>query len=217
LRTQRYQPGLAEAGLVFILFLPFLGWYLGDPLGYVMAMQEDTPVEWATFFLLIGAGIFAGWTAYRLRGSGDRRLWFFWAFAAGAVLAGLEEISFGQRIFGLESPDFFLEHSDQLEINAHNVFQKATGLMTRHLTGAALLLYGVALPLASRLDRFACWMEKLGVAVPPLALAPSFALGSILMLDWPTGEEEELGEMLHAACLVILAAGWWRTTRKRNR
>lgn len=212
--THRYEPNLFETFLVPLAFLPFLAWYLADSHGYIMAMQEDTPVEWATFVLLVVSGMFAGATTWRLKGAGVRATWFLWGFTLGMFIAALEEISFGQRVFGFVSPDWFLEHSDQQEVNAHNLLQQSTGIMTRSVTGLALFVYGVVLPLAARRRAVAELLERWGVIVPPVSLAPSFAIGSILMIDRPTGEEEELGELLHAACLALLASGWWRTARR---
>ena len=38
------------------------------------------------------------------------------------LIFALEEISWGQRIFGIESPEFFLGHNYQQETNIHNFF-----------------------------------------------------------------------------------------------
>lgn len=46
-------------------------------------------------------------------------------FARGVLqLMALEEISWGQRVLKIETTEFFHEHSDQKEINFHNVMQQ---------------------------------------------------------------------------------------------
>ena len=95
---------------------------------YLELLREDGPVEWLTYVCLVGASVLAGAMAIRLRARRDVRLWFFVAFCIGSLLAGLEEISWGQRVFGVESPEFFLQASSQGEINVHNPISNATGI-----------------------------------------------------------------------------------------
>ena len=45
----------------------------------------------------------------------------FFALAIGLLLVSLEEISWGQRIFGLTNPDYFKQHNVQGEISLHNL------------------------------------------------------------------------------------------------
>lgn len=43
-------------------------------------------------------------------------------FALAALFIALEEISYGQHLFGWESPPWFAEHNYQQEINLHNLY-----------------------------------------------------------------------------------------------
>ena len=45
----------------------------------------------------------------------------YFLFAIGMLIICLEEISWGQRIFGIENPDYFEEHNTQKEISIHNL------------------------------------------------------------------------------------------------
>ncbi len=45
--------------------------------------------------------------------------------AAGLFLMAMEEISWGQRIIGWESPAYFQDNNDQSETNLHNFFNDA--------------------------------------------------------------------------------------------
>ena len=47
---------------------------------------------------------------------------FFACFAAGLIFMIGEELSWGQRIFGWASGEFFVEHNKQKETNLHNIF-----------------------------------------------------------------------------------------------
>ena len=132
-------PTFFERWLVPAVFTGYAIWYLLDAHSYYISLREDGALEWATFVFLMAAGFLAGMVAYRMRRMGDRRFWFLLVFSAGSLLAGLEEISWGQRVFGLESTEFFLEHSDSQEMNAHNVLQNVLAIKTKHVAGLVLL------------------------------------------------------------------------------
>jgi hypothetical protein len=206
--------GTSEIWLVPVVLALYVLFYLLDPQGYYALLWEDGFTEWATFVGLMAAGIMAALTVPKMRRAGDRRLWFLVLFAAGCFLAGFEEISWGQRIFNLESTEFFLEHSDSQEMNAHNVLQKSLDLKTKHVAGFVLLIYGVGLPLLSRISSLSGIIAKLGIVVPPPRMMLSWLLAAIMMIDVPTGEEEELGEFLFSLCFLVLALGLYlRGTR----
>jgi len=180
-----------------LLFVAFAALYLSDQTRYLRILDEDGPVEWATVVLLVAA---AAGAARRARPAGSyRRFWV--GLALLCALAAIEEISWGQRVIQVPSPDFFVRHSDQQEINLHNVFQQWSGLTTK-LVAAVVLLPLLAPRVPALRDAAARW----GIVVPPRALAGGFLLGSILMIDLPTYEEEEIAELFFASCLVLLAA-----------
>lgn len=125
----------------------------------------------------------------------------------------LEEISWGQRLFGIESPDFFKRHSDQKETNLHKVFQQWTGLKTRWIAGLALIVYGTLLPL-TRPRKADAWITRLGLRLPPRFLALGFAIGSVAaIVDMPTGDEEEFGEYILSLCLALFMLSEWLAAR----
>lgn len=194
-----------------VLFLVFFAILLVDRPTFSALLVEDGLVEWATVAALVVAAVLAvrraGTTTAR------RRAWMFRGLAAVCALVALEEISWGQRVFGVASPEFFLAYSDQKEINVHNVVQKVTHVAMKWPVGLGYVAYGVLLPIAlaaALVDGKAPprWtvgrLEALGVLVPPLALVRCFLLGGVLMLDLPTYDEEELAELFGALALVLL-------------
>jgi hypothetical protein len=70
-------------------------------------------------------------------------------FAAGALFATLEEISYGQHLVGWETPRWFAERNAQRETNLHNLFADRPGRALRNLSLAAITLGGIVLPLAA--------------------------------------------------------------------
>jgi hypothetical protein len=108
-------------------------------------IREDGFLESLTALVLLAGAILCGYRCWKLRH--ERSRWFLRSMAAcGAVLLfGMgEEISWGQRILGVQSPEFFLEHNAQDEMNLHNMMVGGTNinrLVFGKLLSVAVLLY----------------------------------------------------------------------------
>ena len=70
-------------------------------------------------------------------------------FAAGALFAGLEEISYGQHLVGWETPRWFTERNAQRETNLHNLFADRPGRALRNVALVAITLGGIVAPVAA--------------------------------------------------------------------
>jgi len=200
---------LSNAWLVPAVLAIYVVAYMVDEYGYRYSLREDKITEWLTFVFLIVAGVLSLGIARRLWGRRDRRLWFFVVFGVGSLLAGFEEISWAQRVFGLESPEFFKEASTTREISAHNVIQDQFNVLTKHIAGIVLFFYGVLLPILARLGGLGRLLDRIGFVVPPASLIAAWLIGAILMFDRPTGEEEEIGELVFAICFTLFMLGEW--------
>src|SRR5699024_6226062 len=78
---------------------------------------EDGPVEYlSAAFLLVGAVLTAVWAVRLVRRRGILAVVAL-VLAVVFLLICLEEISWGQRVFGIRSPEFFIEHNMQREMN----------------------------------------------------------------------------------------------------
>jgi hypothetical protein len=137
------------------------GYFLVDPAGFHAFAQEDRPLEWSSALLLLGAG---GLLAVRaLNGRRDRTTLLL---AGGLCLAlfvvGMEEISWGQRLFGFSTPEKLAEMNWQSEFNFHNVQTDLSE--TVYYFGAGVFL--ILLPLLR--DLLPASLAGRG----PLALAP---------------------------------------------
>lgn len=187
-----------------VLLAGFALLYLSDRDAYLRLLDEDGVVEWTTVGLLtLAAGL--AFLRARTARKGAHDVWRFYA-ALGCLctLAVLEELSWGQRLLGVDSPTFFLRHSDQQEINLHNVFQQWSGVTTKWVAALALSAYGVVLPVLRNAPTIRVWTTRWHVVVPPGVLVPGFLAGALLMLDLPTYEEEEIAELFFALCFVLL-------------
>lgn len=192
--------------LVFSLIAGFCALSVLNPSAYYQHVQEDQPLEWLTFWVFIVAAFF-----YMRAAVGERRLgklpWFLAGLAAFCIVVAMEEISWGQRLFGYQPPRYFLENNFQQELNLHNVI--ATSLR-KQLLGAILAGYGLLLPLLHRIAWSKRWLTKLQITAPPRALAPIFVALLALLVTYPlryTGELIEAGMAL-AFLFAALDAAW---------
>ena len=170
---------------------------------YAYLTNEDNLVEWLTFACLVLAGLFSLLKAYRARKVGSRYFWFYLLFGIGSIILGFEEISWGQRVFQIESSEFFMENSDQQEINVHNVVNLWFNVRTKHVAAFVLFLFGVGLPLAALNPKMKSLFEKLCIVVPPLFLSFGFVIGAFLTLDIFSGREEEVAELFLSLSLFL--------------
>lgn len=101
--------------------------------------------------------------------------------ALGLFFIGMEEVSWGQRLFRIETPDIITKFNYQSEINLHNtVFLP---LMTMFCYG--LIIWIFILPfLSARFAVIKHWKERLGIPQPAWSQVPYFVLAmSIFFFD----------------------------------
>jgi hypothetical protein len=172
---------------------------------YETLLQEDRPVEWGTVWVFLVAGVVRGFEAFRTRRPFDALVALFCLFVAG------EEFSWGQRLFGYGSPEYFLANNYQQELNLHNlpgaVFKPKWALIF------ALAGYGLLLPLAARFEFLRRILERAGATPPPAALAPWFVAAVVLLLWYPLELTGEWVEFLAGSLFVVslgLASGTLR-------
>lgn len=176
-----------------------------SPSNYAALMQEDRPVEWGTVWLFAAAG------AFHLRRAIRRRLVFDGLVALFCLFVAGEEFSWGQRLLGFSSPDYFLANNFQQEVNLHNL--PGAVVKPKWVLIFALVGYGVLLPLVSGLAPARRLLDKLGSTPPPLLLAPWYALAVALLLWYPftlTGEWVEfLAGALFLASIRLFPGTLW--------
>ncbi len=118
------------------------------------------------------------------------------------IFAG-EEISWGQRIIGLESNDFILEYNWQGEINFHNLHTDLFNIAFHY--GAFIFL--VVLPFTR--SRIAAWAKKFRLGnfthfIPPVWIAiPSFTILGMLDSRFLFIIEKPWAASFYIALLVV--------------
>lgn len=105
-----------------VVALYFLTWWLATPFFLKAVASEQGLVELGTAGLFFAAAVLASHLAIVTKDSLAsiyRAMYGIFAFAA--VFVALEEISYGQHLFGWESPEYFRERNLQGEVNLHNM------------------------------------------------------------------------------------------------
>lgn len=170
--------------------------------------REDGVIEELSALLLLVASAVSLWVAWRV-GPKDRRfpMHLFLAFLF-FVMCG-EEISWGQRYIGLETPEALAAVNVQGEINFHNMF----GYFFDHMFIAAFFAWMVLVPLAAAYSRFfrrVFWTVGLPVGSFGLA-AGAFLIYAVFFLllgrvidTIPGLRLAEPRELLSTVCFVLL-------------
>lgn len=188
---------------LLLLAIPVLFYQL--PYYYVRFIAED---NWGAFAssaaFLLAAILFA-----RLSYTSGYRIATFWyaLLALATFLVGMEEISWGQRIFKISTPEFIGAHNYQNEITLHNI--ESLGLSNRRayqVLSCALIGYGLILPLLCISSQ---WIQKLigkaQLPLPSLVLTPLFLSAAALFLWGPLERADEIGELLFALSFAAFA------------
>jgi hypothetical protein len=159
------------ANLILLGLLGAFAWLEAmHPNAYYQSVQEDQALEWASFWsFFIAGGVFAIAAARQRRTSGALP-WFLVGVALFCVFVAMEEISWGQRVFGQRPPDYFLAENYQQELNLHNI--ASTDLRLGTFRGI-VFGYGVLLPLLALIPFARRQFDRLAIVPPPIELTPS--------------------------------------------
>lgn len=204
--------------LSLLVALGALAMYRWDNSALVHLTSEDGAVEYLTALLyLAGAAVFA---LLVIRGPAGR-VWFA-GFALMFFLIAGEEISWGQRIFGIGTPESLESANVQQELNLHNI----EGLHTNvRLIGTAVFigLY-VVLPI---LVRFVTPLQslatRLSFPIPPLwatwlaVISLVIMVGTRVFSDGVIFELDEVGELFFAVAALVFALATLSFSRWQRR
>ena len=198
------------ASLVLMIAVILLMVVLGNfmPEDYRNFAVEDGPVEYLTFFALLGVSflLFSRFLSFR---QNQTLLWK--AVTIGAALLFIfgagEEISWGQRLMGWETSEAMAALNSQNETNLHNI--KINGVKLNKIIftnglGLGLGTYFLILPLIARSKpNFLKTLAKAGVPLSRWAITITFLVSVLLVLLIPQSNKWETLEV--AVPLVAMA------------
>jgi len=184
----------AAANLLLLGFLGAMAWLAAThPNVYYQSVQEDQALEWASFWSFFLAAPVFGLAAARQRRSTAALPWFLTGLVIFCVFVAMEEISWGQRVFGHRPPDYFLAKNYQQELNLHNIASVKLRLLAFR---GVILGYGVLLPIAASVAIVHRLLDRLAIVAPPVELVPSMLVMFWIHLEYPW---EFTGEVIECA------------------
>jgi len=172
-------------------------------------VQEDGIVEWLTVVgLLLGSIVCFSRFVILLR----KRSWWFLFVTLGLGLflffAAGEEISWGQRIFGLKTPEYFQEHNAQHETNLHNLVVdgvKLNKLIFSIFLVGALAIFLLIVPLLYQKNNWTRkFLDRSAVPVPQFYQVLGFVMIFMLTNIIRDGKNAELLECCGALLFFLI-------------
>lgn len=167
-------PKAIVTGSIILLIILAYGLVLlhQDQEAFLFWIREDGLVEWLTFVVLIVMSAFSFSMSFAFSRSGAegraKKVWFFLGFLF--FFGAMEEISWGQRILGVESPEWFLKHNRQSEINVHNLLIYGVNLnkvFFGRFLAILVLIYMLAMPLLYRVNGgFKNFINRWAIPIP---------------------------------------------------
>ena len=181
LRADRYDRRffLAAGGVLAFTVLAYWSLTFSSDAGWLR--REDGLSEWRTVAAYLASAGMAAATARSLRRLRHRRLGTVHILlAVGLLLAALEEVSWGQRLFGWSTPAAFATINEQNETTLHNITEFDRVANSIVLLAALLGLSGAAArAVLHRRGR----VTSADFVLPSLILAPAL----ILIAAWMGG------------------------------
>ena len=170
--------------LVFFLVIPYFLYLIPNKQIIYQVGAEDGLFEYLTALFFLGSSIFF------MRAYISHKNWFFIVLATLMFFGAGEEISWGQRILGLSTPDVLNRINVQGELTLHNIEAlnshyfdgtQKTGLAKlftiNTLYKIFCVVYAVLLPIASlTIQPVASLSRKLRLPIPPLAIGAFFLI-----------------------------------------
>ncbi|MEA1937870.1 MAG: hypothetical protein U9N14_02105 [Pseudomonadota bacterium] len=188
--------------------------YVGDDAFACMLKKESSFGEHMTSVLFLASAVMAGILACDTTAFGNHwvRTGFFIVVFGSVFVAG-EELSWGQHMFGWETPDWVKAVNKQDETNLHNIFERALDQKLRGISSIVIFVICGITPLLIRAGKLA-WLERFPPVrwlIPSMALVPVswlvispriidrvqvwFDVTFPFPLDIPTREFQEIQEM----------------------
>ena len=172
--------------------------------------REDGAIEYATFFFLLCISILQFYRLFTISNN-KAVLWKLGVFFFGILFlfgAG-EEISWGQRIFNIESGDFFKDNNLQNETNLHNLKigdVKLNKLIFSQLLTLIMAIYLLIMPVLYRkVDLIHNLVDKFVIPVPRLSHIVAFLINTIFIAILPNlSRKWEVYELFFAAIFLLI-------------
>jgi hypothetical protein len=217
---------LVSAAVILIISYALYLRYLPDEEAFQQLVREDGFVEYTTVLFLFLSSLVCIYRAFLYRSERNYMGVFTWALLAFLFFfAAGDEISWGQRIFGIESSDFFLEHNKQAETNLHNLVvggQSVNKIIFSRLLFVVLTIYFLFWrPLVLKVPAVRRLNDRFSIPVPRIHHIIVIVVVTLMILLIQMYRDSELHEVSFAMIFFLIflnpsllpdkAAGRYRT------
>jgi hypothetical protein len=191
---------IAEVIILFIILTYGLVLLHQDKEAFLFWIREDGLVEWLTFVVLIVMSAVSVTMFFAFNRSGAegraKKVWLFLGFLF--LFGAMEEISWGQRILGIQSPEWFLKHNRQGEITIHNLViygVNVNRVVFGSFLGILVLIHMLGVPILYRLNRsFKNFINRWAIPIPQNYQILLFIVVNIV-LQYHLGLTKKVSEM----------------------
>ena len=194
---------------VIIILLSVIIFFI-DPATYNLLVQEDGLVEYLSALSLLACSMILMHSIYKRWGNLKLSQMIGLTLMALILFFGFgEEVSWGQRIFGIISPDFFVENNLQNETNIHNL--KLYGIKLNQWIFTYLLVglctvYFLALPLVVRFYTINHFLSNYAIPIPRWEYSLVFLIASLALNLISIPRISELWECVFSITLLIVCS-----------
>lgn len=201
---------LEKLGFSFLLLIFAFGIYFANTDAEYFDIhyaQEDGFAEYGTAIMLLCLSIYLFSRFFKLKKTvtwkiGVILMALVFLFGAG------EEISWGQRIFNIESSEYFKENNAQQETNLHNMVvngKKVNKIIFSQLLTLILVIYLIILPIIyRRIESIKKLIDMFGVPIPRLQHTIAFLVATGLVLAMPASRKWELYELAFGVIFLLI-------------
>jgi hypothetical protein len=198
---------LATVFIANIIFCSIL--YYTDFELYRDLVKEDGFIEYTTAFTLLLCSILLSYRLIILRNTKNTKWMVFNIFLIVGLFFGFgEEISWGQRIFSIESNDFFLRNNIQEETNFHNLLVgdvKINKIIFSNIIPLVVGLYFLfSLILYKRSSFIRKIVDAFGVQIPKVKHTLILLAITIVVMIVPDNDKWELWECLFPLIFLLV-------------
>lgn len=170
---------------------------------------EDNAVEWVTTIMLFCISALCIIRLFTIS-KGKSMSWKIGVFAFAVIFffgAG-EEISWGQRIFNIESSAFFVENNAQKETNLHNLVvngKKVNKIVFSQLLMLAMVIYLIVVPILYRkMNSVKKLMETFAVPVVKWHQTIAFLVSTLIVTIIPPSRKWEVYELAFGVIFFLI-------------
>lgn len=175
---------------------------------------EDGLVEWLTVVWLVASAVLCITRFFKLRNKRPKLFLFMLLFfAAGFLFGAGEEVSWGQRIFDVQSSEFFQKNNSQGETNLHNLVvggTKINKLLFGLILGIAIAAYCLILPtLARKFPKVMKLVQKFAIPIPRGRQVLAYLVIFLLVEINPSPKRGELVEFGGTLMFFLMFLNPW--------